>query len=196
MLGEQQIAQLILKPGFSTATTVSEVSGRGVGTDVVQRSVEALRGTLSLNSVRGRGTTVTLRIPLTLAIIDGLLVEVGGDCFVVPLSNVSSCLELTRRRESSARQALVTVRDQLVPYVVLRERFGIAGEAPATEQVIIAETRLGPCGLVVDRVLGDHHTVVKKLGNLYRHVEEVSGATILGNGKVALILNVDKLAAA
>ncbi len=196
VLGEQQIAQLILKPGFSTAATVSEVSGRGVGTDVVQRSVEALRGTLSLNSVRGQGTTVTLRIPLTLAIIDGLLVEVGGDCFVVPLSNVSSCLELTHRRESSACQSLVTVRDQLVPYVVLRERFAIAGEAPATEQVIIAETRLGPCGLVVDRVLGDHHTVVKKLGSLYRHVEEVSGATILGNGKVALILNVDKLAAA
>lgn len=194
VLTEQQTAALILKPGFSTASAVSEISGRGVGTDVVQRGVEALRGTLTIKSAQGQGTTVTLRIPLTLAIIDGLLVEAGGDCFVVPLSNISSCLELAREREGERRQSLVSVRDQLVPYVVLRERFHIPGEAPATEQVIIAETREGPCGLVVDRVIGDHHTVVKKLGNLYSHVEEVSGATILGNGKVALILDVDKMA--
>ncbi len=196
LLSEQQLAALILKPGFSTASAVSEISGRGVGTDVVQRAVEDLRGTLAVQSTQGQGTSVTLRIPLTLAIIDGLLVEAGGDCFVVPLSNISSCQELARERGAVRRQSLVTVREQLVPYVVLREHFHIPGEAPPNEQVIIAETREGPCGLVVDRVIGDHHTVVKRLGNLYRHVEEVSGATILGNGKVALILDVDKLARA
>ena len=195
VLSEQETAALILKPGFSTSATVSEISGRGVGTDVVQRSVEALRGSLSLESTPGRGTSITLRIPLTLAIIDGLLVDVGGDCFVVPLASISSCMQLVRECKDS-QQSLVTVRDQLVPYIVLRDRFGIGGSPPRNEQVIIAETREGPCGLVVDRVIGEHHTVVKKLGHLCRHVDEVSGATILGNGKVALILDVEKVAAA
>jgi len=137
---------------------------------------------------------MSLKIPLTLAIIDGLLVEAGGSYFVIPLSNISECIEL-KRGETVGRGSLVTVRNELVPYVVLRDRFSIPGEAPAIEQVIIAETQEGRYGFVVDRVIGDHHTVIKKLGSLYRHIDELSGATILGDGTVALILDVDKVVA-
>jgi two-component system chemotaxis sensor kinase CheA len=194
-LTEQETFALVMKPGFSTSQQVTEISGRGVGMDVVQRSLDALRGTLSISSTPGRGTTLTLKIPLTLAIIDGLLVEAGGGFYVVALSNISECIEIRRRASAGhGRAALVPVRGELVPYVVLRDRFALPGDPPEIEQVIVAETREGKCGFVVDRVIGDHHTVIKKLGNLYRHVEEVSGATILGDGSVALILDVDKLA--
>jgi two-component system chemotaxis sensor kinase CheA len=193
---EAQLDALILTPGFSTASTVSEVSGRGVGMDVVQRNLDAMRGSLSIASTSGKGTVVTLKIPLTLAIIDGLLVEAGGARFVVPLSNVSGCMELSRGGDRAGKQSLVSVRGELVPYIPLRERFGIPGEPPPIEQVIIAETHDGMYGFVVDRVIGDHHTVIKKLGRLFRNSEEVSGATILGDGSVALILDVERLVAA
>jgi two-component system chemotaxis sensor kinase CheA len=194
-LGEREIDALILAPGFSTAKQVTEVSGRGVGMDVVQRSLDALRGTLAVASTPGQGTTVTLRIPLTLAIIDGLLVEVGGNIFVMPLASISECIELARNRaERRGRETLLAVRGELVPYVILRECFSISGEPPPIEHVIVAETSTGKFGFVVDRVIGDHHTVIKKLGNLYRHIDELSGATILGDGRVALILDPDKLA--
>ncbi|HZU28613.1 MAG TPA: chemotaxis protein CheA [Bryobacteraceae bacterium] len=194
-LSDEAIFALTLQPGFSTAARVTGVSGRGVGMDVVQRGVDLLRGTLSISSQPGAGTTVTLRIPLTLAIIDGLLIEAGGAFFVVPLSNISECVELVRDRAvSGGRPSLVNVRGELIPCIALRERFDIAGEPPNIEQVIVAETREGRFGLVVDRVIGDHHTVIKKLGHLYRRVEEVSGATILGDGTVALILDIDRIA--
>ena len=195
-LTDQQINALILAPGFSTAAKVTEVSGRGVGMDVVQRNLDALRGTLSVSSSSGAGTTITLRIPLTLAIIDGLLVETGDSRYVVPLSNVSACMELTSAEREDDRQTLLSVRGKLIPYISLRERFHIAGERPPIEQVIIADTHSGQFGFVVDRVIGDHHTVIKKLGRLYREIDEVSGATILGDGSVALILDVEKLVSA
>ena len=195
VLTDEEIFALTLAPGFSTVRQVTEISGRGVGMDVVQRGMELLRGTLSIASSAGRGTAVTLKIPLTLAIIDGLLVEVGDGRFVVPLSNISECIELRREsRVHGGKQALVSVRGELVPCIGLRERFALIGEPPGIEQVIVAETREGRFGLVVDRVVGDHQTVIKKLGGLYRHVEEVSGATILGDGTVALVLDVDKIA--
>ena len=195
VLSDDEIFALTLAAGFSTADEVTAVSGRGVGMDVVRRSLDALRGTLAISSERGRGTAVTLKIPLTLAIIDGLLVEAGGSFFVVPLANISECIELQGQTESSSRHSLINVRDEWVPYISLRQRFALPGDPPAIEHVIVAETRNGKCGYVVDRVIGDHSTVIKKLGNLYRNVEEVSGATILGDGAVALILDVEKIAA-
>lgn len=194
-LSDREIDALILAPGFSTAQKVTEISGRGVGMDVVQRRLDELRGTLSVESRPGAGSSFTLEIPLTLAIIDGLLVEAGGDCFVVPLSKVSECIELDRHAHGDSRQRLVNVREELVPYVSLREHFALPGDAPRLEHVIIAETHGGKYGFVVDRVIGDHNTVIKKLGGIFRHVEEISGATILGDGKVALILDPDKLVA-
>lgn len=192
-LSDQEILALTLTPGFSTAERVTAVSGRGVGLDVVRRNLDALRGAISISSERGQGTAVTLKIPLTLAIIDGLLLEAAGSFFVVPLASISECIELERRLERSTRHSLINVRGEWIPYITLRRRFQLPGDPPSIEQVIVAETRCGRCGFVVDRVIGAHNTVIKKLGNLYRNVEDVSGATILGDGAVALILDVDKI---
>jgi len=185
---------LILTAGFSTAREVTSVSGRGVGLDVVKRNIEALRGMIEIDSLPGAGTTVTLRLPLTLAIIDGLLVRVGRAHFVTPLSNVLECVELSAEQVRQAHgKHLVNLRGVLTPYIQLREFFAIGGARPSVEQVLIVESAEGRCGLAVDEVLGDHQTVIKNLGRVYRHVEVISGATILGDGTVALILDPQRL---
>ena len=193
-LSESEVLALILAPGFSTARQVTDVSGRGVGMDVVRRSVEALRGSIEVQSKPGAGVTVTLRLPLTLAIIDGLLVRVGSTHFILPLANSRECVELTGE---AVRQAhgnhLVNVRGETIPYIRLSEFFEMRTTAPEREQVMVVETEEGHYGLVVDEVLGNHQTVIKNLGRFYRDVPMVSGATILGNGTVALILDSDRL---
>jgi len=193
-LSEAETFALLFQPGFSTAKQVTDISGRGVGMDVVRQSVESLRGTIDVASRPGAGTSVTLRLPLTLAIIDGLLVAVGEACFVLPLANTLECIELTREDVERANgKHVANVRGELIPYIRLREHFAIHTEAPAIEQIMVVETADGRCGFVVDRVLGDCQTVIKNLGRLYRHVQVVSGATILGNGTVALILDPERL---
>jgi two-component system chemotaxis sensor kinase CheA len=193
-LTEAEVHALILSPGFSTARVVTGVSGRGVGMDVVRQRVEALRGTLHVASRQGLGTTVTLRLPLTLAIIDGLLVRVGQAFFVLPLANSLECIELTRQDIANANgRHIANVRGELIPYIRLREHFAIRSERPEREQIMIAETEDGRCGFVVDEVLGDHQTVIKNLGQFYRHVQFISGATILGDGTLALILDPDRV---
>ncbi len=193
-LTEREIFSLIFQPGFSTAKTVTDVSGRGVGMDVVRQKVDSLRGSIDVTSNPGHGTSVTLRLPLTMAIIDGLLVGVGSAYFVLPLATTLECIELTRddiRRANGKHMA--NVRGEIIPYIRLRERFNMHGEQPAIEQIMVVETTEGRCGFVVDRVLGNCQTVIKSLGRFYRHVQAVSGATILGNGTVALILDPDRL---
>jgi len=193
-LTEAQVSSLIMSAGFTTARRVTDVSGRGVGMDVVRQSVEALRGTIHLSSKSGIGTTITLRLPLTLAIIDGLLVRVGHAFFVLPLANSLECVELTRQDIADANgKHVATVRGEIIPYIRLREHFNITTERPEREQIMIAETEDGRCGFVVDEVLGDHQTVIKNLGRFYRHVQFISGATILGDGTVALILDPDRV---
>ena len=193
-LTEPEIFSFILAPGFSTARQVTDVSGRGVGMDVVRRSVEALRGTIDIASKPGTGTSVTLRLPLTLAIIDGLLVRIGNAYFVLPLATTLECVELTRQDVEKANgKHIANVRGEIIPYIRLREYFHIRTERPEHEQIMVAETEQGRYGFVVDQVLGDHQTVIKNLGRCYRHVHIVSGATILGNGSVALILDPHRL---
>jgi two-component system chemotaxis sensor kinase CheA len=193
-LSESAIFALILAPGFSTAKIITDVSGRGVGMDVVKRKVEALRGTINITSKPGIGTTVTLQLPLTLAIIDGLLVRVGEAYFVLPLASTLECIELTRQDiERANGKHVAYIRGEMIPYLRLREYFHIEMERPEREQVMIAETDEGRFGFVVDQVLGDCQTVIKNLGRVYRHVSLVSGATILGNGTVALILDPNRL---
>ena len=193
-LTESEIFSFIFAAGFSTARQITDVSGRGVGMDVVRRSVDALRGTIDVASKAGVGTTITLRLPLTLAIIDGLLVRVGQAHFVLPLASTLECIELTRADiEKANGKHVVAVRGELIPYIRIREYFKIHTEAPEREQVMITETEDGRYGLVVDEVLGDHQTVIKNLGRFYRHVQVISGATILGNGVVALILDPHRL---
>lgn len=192
-VSDEELYQLILAPGFSTARKVTSISGRGVGMDVVRSAVEALRGSLEVSSREGCGSTMTLRLPLTLAIIEGLLVRVNESCFVLPLSSVEECVELACGGGESWRQMTV-VRGELVPYVKLREAFGLGGATPALEQVLVTRSEHGRFGIVVDQVIGNHHTVIKSLGKFYRQVQLTSGATILGDGTVALILDAEKLA--
>jgi two-component system chemotaxis sensor kinase CheA len=193
-LSDKEIFSQIFAPGFSTAGQVTNVSGRGVGMDVVKRSIDALRGSIEIGSEKGRGTTFTLKLPLTLAIIDGLLVQLGASYFVMPLSTVEECIELTREDVSRAHgRNLAYLRGEIVPYIRLRERFGVLGEPPEIEQIVITEAVEGRVGFVVDKVIGEHQTVIKNLGRMYRHVEGISGATILGDGTVALILDIAHL---
>lgn len=189
-LTDQEILGYIFAPGFSMAAKVTSVSGRGVGMDVVKRGIEGLRGTIAVDSVLGQGTTITLKIPLTLAIIESLLVRIGDSHFVMPLATVEECVELSRAdiKESHGRN-LAKVRGNLTPYICLREQFGITGERPAIEQIVISKVQGMRMGFVVDFVVGEHQTVIKPLGHLYQDIKGVSGATILGDGSVALIIS-------
>ncbi|MBI9071163.1 MAG: chemotaxis protein CheA [Melioribacteraceae bacterium] len=193
-LSDQELFNLIFHAGFSTAQTVSNVSGRGVGMDVVKTSIESLRGSVTVESVEGKGTSIFLKLPLTLAIIDGLLVDVGEEFFVLPLTAVEECIELSD--EIVARhngRHIVNIREEIVPYIRLREQFDIKGIKPEIEQVVIANIDNTRIGFVVDEVVGQRQTVIKKLGKAFENVEGVSGATILGDGTVALILDIIKL---
>jgi two-component system chemotaxis sensor kinase CheA len=195
-MSERELFDLIFHSGLSTAGSITSVSGRGVGMDVVKRAIDELRGTIEVTSRPGAGTTFAIALPLTLAIIDGLMVRVGGDHFVLPLSSVEECIELTAAEAARTQgRNLVRVRGEIVPYIRLRERFRVGGERPAIEQVVIAESRGQRVGFAVDHVIGGHQTVIKSLGRLYREVAGLSGATILGDGTVALILDIPQLVA-
>ncbi len=192
--GDKEVFDFIFKPGFSTAREVTNVSGRGVGMDVAKRAIDALRGTIDMASEKGKGTTVTVRLPLTLAIVEGLLVALGADNFVLPLSIVEECVELTRNNaEKSHGRKIANIRGEIVPYIRLRDEFNIDGESPPTEQIVVVSLNSRRIGLVVDKVVGEHQTVIKNLGRLYKDVEAVSGATILGDGTVALIVDAAKV---
>jgi two-component system chemotaxis sensor kinase CheA len=195
-LTEKEIFALIFAPGFSMAKTITNVSGRGVGMDVVKKGIEGLSGTIVIESKINVGTTITLKLPLTMAIIDGLLVRIAESFFVLPLSSIEECVELTREDVAQSHgRNIVHIRGEVVPYIPLRERFGINGGCPAIEQVIVNRVGEERFGLVVDQVIGQHQTVIKNLGNFYRQIKEVSGATILGDGTVALIIDITQLVA-
>jgi len=189
-VSDREIYAQIFAPGFSTAEKITSISGRGVGMDVVKRGIQELRGTIEVDSLRGSGTTITLKIPLTLAIIESLLVKIGDSHFVLPLATVEECVELTREDVESAHgRNLAIIRGNLTPYISLREQFAIAGERPEIEQIVIVAVNGTRIGFVVDFVVGEHQTVIKPLGRLYQNIQGVSGATILGDGSVALILD-------
>ncbi len=193
-LTERDIFGFIFAAGFSTAEKVTNVSGRGVGMDVVKRAIDALGGSVEMTSVQGKGTAVRIRLPLTLAIVDGLLVRIGGDHFVLPLSIVEECVELTRYDvEKTHGRNVANIRGRIVPYIKLRDEFGINGDSPIIEQIVIAGINNERIGFVVDSVIGEHQTVIKNLGKFYKDVDAISGATILGDGTVALIIDVLKL---
>lgn len=191
---EKELFALIFTPGFSTAKEITNVSGRGVGMDVVKRTLESLRSSIEVNSQFGVGTTITIKLPLTLAIIEGLLVEVGDESFVLPLSVVEECVELTHNEiVNSNGRHIIYIRGEIIPYINLRNKFMIEGIPPSTEQVVIVRVEGVRVGFVVDRVKGEQQTMIKTLGKVYENVQGVSGATILGNGHVALILDIPRL---
>lgn len=193
---ENDLYQLIFLPGFSTADKVSKMSGRGVGMDVVKKRIELLRGAVEIQNRQGKGLEIRLSLPLTLAIIEGLMVEVDDDRYILPLNSVSETIEITRnqRAKGNARK-VVNVRGELVPYIRLRDLFQATSEEPELERVVLVEIEDKRLGLVVDHVLGNHQTVLKSLGWLSHKVQIFSGATVLGDGRVALIVDLPGLLA-
>jgi two-component system chemotaxis sensor kinase CheA len=189
VLTDAEIFNLVFEPGFSTADSVTNLSGRGVGMDVVKRNITALRGTVTINSVEGQGTTVTIRLPLTLAIINGFQVSVGKSNFVLPLDAIEECIEFN----PEAGHNFTNLRGQVLPFIPLRELVGTA-EAPVRRPSVVVVKHAGTrAGIVVDALLGEFQTVIKPLGKLFRNVDYVSGSSILGTGEVALILDVPAL---
>jgi two-component system, chemotaxis family, sensor kinase CheA len=193
-LTTEEIYRLIMAPGFSTADEVTNVSGRGMGMDVVVRNVEALRGTVTIDSEPGEGTTVIIRLPLTLAIIDGFLVGIGKPVYVVPLDMVVECLELTAEdRAAIGNRDFMNLRGQILPLLRLRDVFEVKSEPAKRENIVVVQYAGQQTGLLVDALLGEFQTVIKPLGRLFERLSGISGSTILGNGAVALILDVPAL---
>jgi two-component system chemotaxis sensor kinase CheA len=193
-IADSELYQMIFAPGFSTAKEVTALSGRGVGMDVVKRTIDGLRGSIDLSTNPGQGTTATLRLPLTLAIIDGMLVQVGDARYTIPLSAVEECVELPASLANTSRgRNFLDIRGSLVPFLRLRDIFGLPGSDAAHQKVVIISSGEGRVGLVVDQIIGNNQTVIKQLSKLHAGLKTFSGATILGDGTVALILDTGHL---
>ncbi|AJQ88281.1 chemotaxis protein CheA [Xanthomonas oryzae pv. oryzicola] len=188
-LSDRDVFAMIFEPGFSTAEKVTNLSGRGVGMDVVKRNITALRGTVEIDSTAGVGTTISVRLPLTLAIINGFQVGVGKSVFVVPLDVVEECVEFTPDYASD----YIDLRGSVLPYVRLRELFALGGKPPPRESIVVIRQGAQRFGLVVDTLLGEWQTVIKPLSKVFAQVKGISGSSILGSGDVALILDVPSL---
>ena len=196
VVSDNELFLVLFQPGFSTATEVTSLSGRGVGMDVVKRTIEALRGKIDIASQPGQGTEVTLRLPLTLAIIDGLMVRVGTGRYVLPLETVEECVELSAEDDTKSRgRSFLNIRGDLVPFLRMREMFATRAAVERFQKIVIVSSGEQKVGLVVDQVIGEHQTVIKSLSKLHADIEMFSGATILGDGAVALILDIPHLVA-
>jgi two-component system chemotaxis sensor kinase CheA len=188
-LSDAEIYGLIFEPGFSTADQVTNLSGRGVGMDVVKRNITALRGSVGIASEPGQGTMVTVRLPLTLAIINGFQVGVGRSVFVVPLDMVDECVEFT----AEPGHDYTDLRGEVLPFIRLRDLFDIAGTPAARQNIVVVKHMGQKFGLVVDALMGEAQTVIKPLSKMFAQVQGISGSSILGSGDVALILDVPLL---
>jgi two-component system chemotaxis sensor kinase CheA len=191
-LSDKEIFELIFLPGFSTADKVTDLSGRGVGMDVVRRNIDALRGSIDIQSEEGRGTTMQIRLPLTLAIIDGFQVAVGDSDFVLPLSMVEECLDL---HATAAHQKIFDLRGQPLPYIRLADMFQLTPVPAQRQCLIVVKVGESRAGIIVDRFVGELQAVIKPLGQLLQGVAGFSGSTILGDGRVALLLDIPMLLA-
>jgi two-component system, chemotaxis family, sensor kinase CheA len=189
-LTDREVSRLIFEPGFSTAEAVTNLSGRGVGMDVVRRNIEALRGEIEVESRRGEGSTMRIRLPLTLAIIDGFQIMAGNAAYVVPLDLVKECADLD---EANVHGDLVSLRGESLPFIRLRDLFSIPGNRPARESLVVVQYGPNRVGIVVDQLAGELQAVIKPMGTLFRELKAIGGTTILGNGSVALILDVPHL---
>jgi two-component system, chemotaxis family, sensor kinase CheA len=190
---DSELYQVLFRPGFSTAESVTDLSGRGVGLDVVRRNIEALHGTVEIASEEGKGTTVTIRLPLTVAIIDGFSVVAGNDTFVVPQEHVIECTELTAAHRQPGSSGILNLRGKALPYIRLREVFGRSAEVPDRENVVIVKVGDFHAGIAVDQLLGGMQAVIKPLGKLFRGISGIAGSTILADGRVGLIIDVPGL---
>ena len=189
-LSDNEMINLIFEPGFSTVDKVSNLSGRGVGMDVVRRNIQSLRGTVEVNSAEGEGSTFTIRLPLTLAIIDGFQVGIGEVSYVIPLDSVVECIE---HKNLTGDRNFLNLRGEALPFVRLRELFETEGQAPARENIVVVQFAGHRAGIVVDQLMGEFQTVIKPLGRMFANLRGIGGSTILGSGEVALILDVATL---
>jgi two-component system chemotaxis sensor kinase CheA len=192
-LSDQDLYDIVFQAGFSTAESVTDLSGRGVGLDVVRRNLDILRGTAEISSVAGKGSTITIRLPLTLAIIEGFSVRVGAETFIVPLEHVTECTELPAEQRSPEASGILSLRGTAVPFVRLRRMFSVAGETPKRENIVVVKINEFHAGIAVDELLGGMQTIVKPLGRAFRAVPGIAGSTVLGDGRVGLILDVPSL---
>ena len=186
-LSDSEIWTLIFEPGFSTADAITNISGRGVGMDVVRRNIDALHGNISIQSTPGKGSRISIRLPLTLAIIDGFLVSSGSSQFVVPLGSVIECIE------GSRHQGCMNLRDSALPLIDLQDFFGESRQTQGRRNIVVVQAGSSRAGLIVDQLHGEIQAVIKPLSTLFAHVQGVSGSTIQGNGEVALILDINGL---
>jgi two-component system, chemotaxis family, sensor kinase CheA len=192
---DAEVIDLIFQPGFSTAEKVTNLSGRGVGMDVVRRNIEALRGSVTVSSVAGQGSSIEIRLPLTLAIIDGFLVGVGPSRFIFPLDGVIEVLEagIAEAATDGAGRRVIELRGQLLPVVDLRRLYELDSNPPPRSSVVVVRSGNHRIGVMVDQLLGQHQTVIKPLARIFQGLRGISGSTILGTGEVALIFDVAAL---
>ncbi|RLA05508.1 MAG: chemotaxis protein CheA [Gammaproteobacteria bacterium] len=195
-LTEQEVYNLIFAAGLSTKAQASDLSGRGVGMDVVKRNIEGLRGSVNITSAPGKGTTITIQLPLTLAIIDGFMVEASDERYIIPLSMVEECVEMNSSEwEVDEVQHYVNLRGEAMPYLRLGDYFSEHGKSQKHQRESLVVVRFGQnrAGFVVDQLHGEHQTVIKPLGKVFERLAGLTGATVLGDGNVALILDVQGL---
>lgn len=190
----EALYRLVFEPGFSTAEKVTEISGRGVGMDVVLRSVENLHGTVDVESAEGNGTIIELRLPLTLSVIEGFWVDVAGTDYVLPLDDVVECVEVPPdQRATIEEEGIIDLRGEPLVFLHLRELISVDGPLPPTELVVVVKRRASRIGLAVDAIRGQRQTVIKPLGRLFRGVPGISGSTMRSDGNVALVIDVARL---
>ena len=192
---DDEVLRLIFQPGFSTAEKVTNLSGRGVGMDVVLRNIEALRGSVNLSSEPGQGSCIEIRLPLTLAIIDGFLIGVGDSKFILPLEGVVEVIENrpTATQLDSRGRSVVELRGQVLPVVSLRALYALDSPEPLRSSVVVIQAGARRFGVMVDQLHGQHQTVIKPLGRMFRSLRGISGSSVLGNGDVALIFDIASL---
>jgi len=194
-LSESEIYQLVFEPGFSTAKSVSDISGRGVGMDVVKRNIEELRGSVDINSFLGKGSTITIRLPLTLAIIDGFMVKIGSQPYIIPLEMIVECIELTQEhKEFLEEKNFLNLREHVLPVLNLKKFFRYNQlQNEHRENVVVVQFGISKVGFIVDELLGEFQTVIKPMSIVFKNLNGIGGATILGNGEVAPILDIPML---
>ncbi len=193
-IADSELFSFLFHPGFSTIKKVTEISGRGVGMDVVKKAIDNLNGHIVIESEEGVGTTISLKLPLTLAIIEGLLVELSNQHFVIPLTTVEECIEYIQdEKNKDLEEDCIDVHGEFLPFIKLRKKFMILEEPPSIQQIVVVRSGTTRVGLLVDKVIGSNQTVIKPLSKIINDMESISGATILGDGSVAFIIDINKI---
>ena len=193
-LSKKEILNLLFAPGFSTAETISDISGRGVGMDVVKKNIEELRGTVEIDSEVDKGSKITIRLPLTLAIIDGFLVQAGKTKYIIPLEMINECIELTpKQKEEMKGSSFINLRGNILPILDIRKFYNEEIIPNQRENIVVVKYANKKIGLQVDELYGEFQTVIKSLGDIFDNLEGISGGTILGSGEIALIFDIPKL---